>query len=445
MQQPSRKPLESILYLQTGLSVAVQRETIKEIVYPSNRMYEPSILSDPASKIRIRWDLTILGNRLKTFRKGWKIDFISSAEMANAGFYYTGTQDLVKCVYCPKAFQYWKPGDIPQVLHKRESPDCPFFKDSQGVKPNLDKEVDRFQNFLYAIGVKQLFSVLEKNKSLTTFESRLNTFEDCTTYTGHDIFNLCKAGFYFMEGDESEDKLLCFCCNQVLPSWKNNENPWIRHSHISPNCSFIQLTMGRQYVKRNSEAMLALGHVMLDVKPKIPFTNGNNNTTNSTKRYSGDAKLLSRKKLKLDHTYSLNYSEKITNNTIPDSMLCKICLKEPLAVIFIPCGHIIACIACAVTLDECAVCRETFTITLRIFVDFKEIKNNNSGLACLPPQNTSQSTSPNSMLCKMCRKEEISVAFVPCRHVVCCFECAVKNVSCCVCSTPFYALIQVYL
>lgn len=52
--------------------------------------------------------------------------------MANAGFYYMGIQDRVKCVSCSKIFEYWLFGEDPYVEHQKKSPNCKFFEEIQG-------------------------------------------------------------------------------------------------------------------------------------------------------------------------------------------------------------------------------------------------------------------------------------------------------------------------
>ena len=44
-------------------------------------------------------DLRLESVRLKTFAK-WPLDFIRPADLAQAGFYYTGSRDSVRCVFC---------------------------------------------------------------------------------------------------------------------------------------------------------------------------------------------------------------------------------------------------------------------------------------------------------------------------------------------------------
>jgi len=50
-------------------------------------------------------------------------------------------------------------------------------------------------------------------------------------------------------------------------------------------------------------------------------------------------------------------STKCPDNKL-DSMLCKVCFKEDMVAVFIPCRHVYACVKCAEEIDECPVCKE---------------------------------------------------------------------------------------
>lgn len=52
-------------------------------------------------------------------------------QMAEAGFYYTGSEsspDAVCCVVCQHELDGWEEGDCPLAEHWRHSPACPFLK-----------------------------------------------------------------------------------------------------------------------------------------------------------------------------------------------------------------------------------------------------------------------------------------------------------------------------
>jgi len=125
----------------------------------------------------------------------------------------------------------------------------------------------------------------------------------------------------------------------------------------------------------------------------------------------------------------------------PDSVLCKICFKEKLEVLFMPCGHVIACIQCAVTLDLCAVCRQPFTMTMRVGLYVTNLKE--FSLEYFPSKCSSELIDP--VLCKVCCKEEMQAVFLPCRHISTCYKCAPKVNQCMVCFEPVYAYMQVFL
>ena len=50
-----------------------------------------------------------------------------------------------------------------------------------------------------------------------------------------------------------------------------------------------------------------------------------------------------------------------------EARLCKVCLDEEVSMAYIPCGHIVTCVQCAVALEDCPLCRKTIKGTVRIF------------------------------------------------------------------------------
>lgn len=61
-------------------------------------------------------------------------------------------------------------------------------------------------------------------------------------------------------------------------------------------------------------------------------------------------------------------SEKDTDNNRADNTKCKICYTDEVGVVFLPCGHLVACVRCALSLTTCAVCRQEVTATVRVFL-----------------------------------------------------------------------------
>ena len=54
-------------------------------------------------------------------------------DLANAGFYYMGTDDRVQCIFCRGILRCWEPEDRPLAEHLRHFPQCPFLTDPQST------------------------------------------------------------------------------------------------------------------------------------------------------------------------------------------------------------------------------------------------------------------------------------------------------------------------
>lgn len=70
--------------------------------------------------------LKIEQNRLNTFYDWPPTANARPVELAAEGFFYTGSDDRVQCVFCRVVIKAWNPSDIPSVEHKKHYPRCPF-------------------------------------------------------------------------------------------------------------------------------------------------------------------------------------------------------------------------------------------------------------------------------------------------------------------------------
>ncbi|KAK7089319.1 hypothetical protein V1264_024608 [Littorina saxatilis] len=81
-----------------------------------------------------RPDMAVTQVRINTF-EGWPHQASHpKEEMAEAGFYYTGHADLVRCFHCKGGLKTWESSDQPWIEHSRWFPRCPFIKLCKGQK-----------------------------------------------------------------------------------------------------------------------------------------------------------------------------------------------------------------------------------------------------------------------------------------------------------------------
>ena len=70
--------------------------------------------------------------RLKTFANWNYSDRMDPHKLAEAGFFYLGVSDKVKCFHCDNNLDHWKVTDDPWVEHARWFSDCVFLTQSKG-------------------------------------------------------------------------------------------------------------------------------------------------------------------------------------------------------------------------------------------------------------------------------------------------------------------------
>ena len=59
----------------------------------------------------------------------WPAENLPSVdELVRAGFFYTGTKNIVTCFYCNGSLQNWGPNDNPTIEHARWFPHCAYAK-----------------------------------------------------------------------------------------------------------------------------------------------------------------------------------------------------------------------------------------------------------------------------------------------------------------------------
>jgi len=52
---------------------------------------------------------------------------------------------------------------------------------------------------------------------------------------------------------------------------------------------------------------------------------------------------------------------------LQEQKLCKICMDAEINTVFLPCGHLVACLTCTKDIKQCPVCRQEIAQTVRIF------------------------------------------------------------------------------
>lgn len=74
-----------------------------------------------------RPQMSDLKSRLSSY-KGWPLIMLSSKQLAECGFYYTGVLDVVTCFYCNGSLGNWEINDDPLTEHEKFFPHCGYLE-----------------------------------------------------------------------------------------------------------------------------------------------------------------------------------------------------------------------------------------------------------------------------------------------------------------------------
>ncbi|CAG2244790.1 BIRC7_8 [Mytilus edulis] len=233
-------------------------------------------------------------------------------DLVNAGFFYTGTEDHCRCFFCGGGLRRWEEGDLPWTEHARWYPKCPFVIQCKGEK--FIEDVQKGQN-------PEIIENLAENKQKKS-PLGINGFKNNPS-----VQTILDFGY---ESDV------------VKAAYTRLKESGIHDISAS-------LLLDTIYEKAESENHNATSDQAIACPNSIPVKEPDDKEHSNKTQENIE---------KIDPTLELSIrSLEEENRNLKDQQTCKICLDEPVAIVFLPCGHMAACINCAPALRRCPICR----------------------------------------------------------------------------------------
>ncbi|VDI68390.1 baculoviral IAP repeat-containing protein 2/3 [Mytilus galloprovincialis] len=258
----------------------------------------------------------IRSKRLDSF-KHWPSYLTQTPEdMATAGFFFTGIEDHCRCFFCGGGLRNWEPGDQPWVEHARWYQNCVFVGESKG-----EKFIDEVQSNGYQ-------SILQESENLCSRRSDLTT----------------------------TDK------NQVTNDFR------IHPAVLSvKEFGYSEMVIKKAFELLQAEGTkVVTGTTLLEAIFQIEDNTTRHESNNTLNMGQAEQPELSSRekapKEKSETTLDPELELSIRgleeeNQNLKDQQTCKICLDKPIAIVFLPCGHMASCANCAPALRRCPICR----------------------------------------------------------------------------------------
>ncbi|KAJ3586652.1 hypothetical protein NHX12_013048 [Muraenolepis orangiensis] len=340
--------------------------------------------------------------RLRTFQH-WPADApVTPGALAQAGFFYLGTGDKVRCFCCGGTLRHWVHGDCPSLDHRRFFPSCGLMLggdvgnlplvvapgSTDSVDGQLVSQLQRMTVDEQAAAGHAVFPEMEAE------DARLTTYNNWPPGASVRPDVLSRAGFFYTGHG---DNVKCFFCDGGLRNWEPGDDPWQEHAKWFPRCEFLLRSRGSGYVGNIQEAHLdgsetSMGGSQTPVPRDI--SSGNDlggssallspvvQTVLRMGFQAGLVESLVQTKYLLNGQHYTSASDLVTDvlqaegeertrglqSTEPEERTCKVCMDKPVSIVFIPCGHLVVCSDCAASLRHCPICRARIRGSVKAFL-----------------------------------------------------------------------------
>lgn len=348
--------------------------------------------------------------RLRSFAS-WPVSYIEPEKLAASGFYYLGEGDKVRCFECGIEICQWVEGDDPMEDHKRWSDRCRFIRKLPcgnvpiGVDPSTvplarpsydvcgpyESRPEQFTANSALTSELQLLSTAKLSSmglgrtkgpqypDYVSYDVRLKTFDTWPKSMPQTKEHLAHAGFYYTgKGDQT----LCHHCGGGLKDWEPEDDPWEEHAKWFPKCFYLLMVKGQEYVNKvtgqQASPVTTKEALQMDLpsfikKVEQPITSDSKqgslleNAPGPSHKTEENAIDVEGSSATAKACKDASSMKPHGSKAVDDARMCKICYNGELGVVFLPCGHMVACVRCAPEMTTCAVCREPVAMIVRAF------------------------------------------------------------------------------
>ncbi|XP_005482646.2 baculoviral IAP repeat-containing protein 2 [Zonotrichia albicollis] len=346
--------------------------------------------------------------RVKTFIN-WPTRIpVQPEQLADAGFYYVGRNDDVKCFCCDGGLRCWESGDDPWIEHAKWFPRCEYLLRVKGrefvdqiqarfphlleqllstsdppVDENLDPPIIRFgPGESHSEDAIMMNTPVVKAALEMGFSRRLikQTVQSKILATGENyktvndlVSDLLTAEDEKIE-EEKEKQLEEVASDDLYLIQKNRMALFQRLTCVLPILGSLL----------SAKVITELEHDIIKQKTQIPLQARElidtilvkgNEAASIFRNCLQDCDPVLYKDLFVEKTIKYVPTEDVSGlpmeeqlRRLQEERTCKVCMDKEVSIVFIPCGHLVVCKECAPSLRKCPICRGTIKGTVRTFL-----------------------------------------------------------------------------
>lgn len=303
-------------------------------------------------------------NRLRSFNGFPSRCAVRPADLAKAGFFFTGCGDHVRCFYCGCGLRWWKEDDQPFEEHARFFPTCNNLIACKG-EAFIKRVQEKYNRTTQSSNVIDLTAPLSPKFASLSERQKSYCHRGFPANCPMDVIDLANSGFFYTG---YSDHVSCFNCLLTLGTWVQTDNAWERHARWSSGCCYLIDMKGEAFVKEIQQrhdmqvevATLSLMGVHLQAPRE-------QDSEVVDEREEPEQEAISVTEQRPD-AEATGDGDCIKEEKIQEMFSCKVCLINETEVVFLPCGHAVACMQCNNLLKTCPICRKCVKAIARIYL-----------------------------------------------------------------------------
>lgn len=347
------------------------------------------------------------GARVKTFINWSPRIPVRPEQLANAGFYYVGGNDDVKCFCCDGGLRCWESGDDPWTEHAKWFPRCEYLLHIKGQE-FVNQIQARFPHLLGQLLSTSEFPVDDVSSPIIQVEPGENHSEDAIMMNTQMVKAALEMGFrrslvkqtvqskILTSGENynsinelvsdllaAEDEKMEEEKETQAEDMQSDDLSLLRKNrmalvqHLTNGLPILDSLLSAKVISElEYDVIKQKTQAALQARELIDMILVKGNRAADVFRSSlkeHDPALFSacfvEKTLK--YTPSEDFSGLSTEEQLrrlQEERTCKVCMDKEVSIVFIPCGHLVVCKECAPSLRKCPICRGTIKGTVLTYL-----------------------------------------------------------------------------
>ncbi|KFU90945.1 Inhibitor of apoptosis protein [Chaetura pelagica] len=346
--------------------------------------------------------------RVKTFIN-WPTRIpVQPEQLADAGFYYVGRNDDVKCFCCDGGLRCWESGDDPWIEHAKWFPRCAYLLRVKGgefvsqiqarfpllleqllstsdttVDENIDPPIIHFEpGESHSEDSIMMNTPVVKAALEMGFSRRLikQTVQSKILATGENYktVNDLVSDLLTAEDEKREEEK-----ERQSEEVASDDLSLIRKNRMA---LFQRLTCVLPILGSllSAKVITELEHDVIKQKTQTPLQARElidtvlvkgNEAASIFRSCLRDSDPVLYKDLFVEKNIKYVPTEDVSGlpmeeqlRRLQEERTCKVCMDKEVSIVFIPCGHLVVCKECAPSLRKCPICRGTIKGTVRTFL-----------------------------------------------------------------------------